>query len=215
MHVTHAFYFWRVNKKPMRKNFTPLLLIPGFLIFFACSKHESHPPAMPIDSTADNVYLDPGTLNALIGSDAFSSFDRTHAYDTGGSISIMAKALVNSDTCVFSINFADTLRINIPYANYMRADTAYIGTDTFNFPKGAIYFTTDFFDGYKGIVYVSGVDKYVNGDTLLITTFDKSKHLLAGTFKTTMTASTSESPYITQPIRSVTGSFNTYYNIAK
>lgn len=215
MRAAHAFYFCRVNKRSMRKNFTPLLLIPGLVLFFACSKNDLHPPASPVDSTADNVYLDPGMINAVIGAKTFSSFNLTHAIDAGGFVNIMAKALVNNDTCVFSMNFADTLHSNVAYANYETPDTTYIANDTIIFARGTIYFTADFFDGYKGIVYVSGVDKYVNGDTLVITTFDRSKHRLAGTFKATMTASTSESPYITQPVIDVTGTFNTYYNTAK
>src|SRR6185437_10288510 len=215
MRTAHAFYFCRVNKKSMRKNFTPLLLIPGFILFFACSKNDLHAPTPPADSTTANTYLDPGTLNATIGSTIFSSFNLIHAEDSHGFMNIMAKALVNNDTCVFSIDFEDTLRTNTPYANYKIPDTAYIGKDTFNFAHGQICFNTGFFDGFKGIVYASGVNNDVNGDTLVITTFDKSRHQIAGTFKAMMTASKSESPYITQTRTYATGSFNTYYNIPK
>ncbi len=61
-------------------------------------------------------------------------------------------------------------------------------------------------------MYLSGVNKNFTGDTLVITTFDKPKHLLAGTFKVTMNASTQENPTVTQTSAYVTGSFSTYYN---
>ena len=182
----------------MRKNFTPLLLIPVFI--YACSKHQSHPatPATPVDSTASTSYLDPGTVNAIIITDTFRSFNLIHAYDTSGNVNIVARALINNDTCDFSISFADTLRTNIPYANQ----------STYNFSLG-------FFNDFLGTIYLTGVNRDFTGDTLMITNFDKSKHLLAGTFKATMTAGKSESPSITQTSAYVTGSFNTYYNTGK
>jgi hypothetical protein len=177
----------------MRNNFTPLLLIPVFI--FACSKHQSHPTTpTPVDSTNANVYLDPGTVNAIVATDTFRSFNLIHAYDTNGFVNITAKALINNDTCGFSIGFPDTLHTNTPVTNI---------------------FSLGFFDDFLGTVYLSGVNNNFTGDTLVITTFDKSKHLLAGTFKATMTASTQESPSITQTAPYVTGSFNTYYNTAK
>jgi hypothetical protein len=180
----------------MRKNFTPLLLIPIFI--FACSKHQSQPvtPPTPVDSTASGVYLDPGTFNAIILTDTFQSFNLIHAYDTGGFVNILARALINKDTCSFALSFPDTLRINTAYVNNA---SHYI-------------FSVEFFDASSGTVYLSGVNKNFTGDTLTITTFDQSKHLLAGTFKTTMNASSSESPSVTQTSTYVTGFFNTYFN---
>ena len=191
----------------MRNNFTPLLLIPVFI--FACSKHQSHPTTpTPVDSTNANVYLDPGTVNAIVATDTFRSFNLIHAYDTNGFVNITAKALINNDTCGFSIGFPDTLHTNIPYANFTTHNSLGVSSS-------ADIFSLGFFDDFLGTVYLSGVNNNFTGDTLVITTFDKSKHLLAGTFKATMTASTQESPSITQTAPYVTGSFNTYYNTAK
>ena len=189
----------------MTKTFTPLLLIPVFI--FACSKNQSHSatPPTPVDSTAANVYLDPGTVNLLILNDTFRSFNLIHAYDTSGMVNIMARALINNDTCGFSISFPDTLHTNIAYANYIISN-GLGGT------SGADYFSLSFFDAYLGTVYLSGVNRNFAGDTLVITTFDKSRHLLAGTFKATMTAGSQENPSITQTSAYVGGSFNTYYN---
>ena len=179
----------------MRKNFTPLLLIPVFV--FACSKHQSHSTTpTPVDSTNANVYLDPGTVNASILNNTFHSFDLIHASDTGGFVIIASKALINNDTCLLTINFPDNLDTNIPYVNNTSQYT----------------FSVDYFDAYSGTVYLSGVNKNFTGDTLEITTFDKPKHLLAGTFKVTMNASTQENPTVTQTSAYVTGSFSTYYN---
>jgi hypothetical protein len=197
----------------VRKKFTPLLLIPIFL--FACSKHESRPvtPPPPVaDSTSGNAFLDPGNVTAIILTNTFRSFDLIHAYDSGGFVNITAKALINNDTCLFSINFADTLRTNIAYTNYTIIDTVHIGDDTFETPGGTENFNLGFYDDYLGTIYLSGVNKNFTGDTLVITTFDKARHLLAGTFKATMLTSTQESPVITQNSAYVTGSFNTYFN---
>lgn len=207
------FTFAGSTKKTMRKNFTPLLLIPGFIVFFACTKHESQPTTSQADSTAANVYLDPGSVNVIIANNTFSSFNLIHANDTGGFVNIWARALVNKDTCEFSIHFIDTLHTGVSYVNYAKPDTAYIGNDSIIFTQGTSYYSLGFFDDYRGIVYLSNND--YTGNTLLITTFDRSKHLLAGTFKAVMTAGKSESPYITQASTYVTGSFNTYYNTAK
>ena len=210
------FTFGGSTKKQMRKIFTPLLLIPGFITFFACSKNQTSPaaPAQPLDSTAPNLYLDPGTVTAAIGANTFSSFNLIHAADSGGFVFIMARALVNNDTCVLDINFPDTLRTGIAYANYNKPDTVYTNNDSIVLFGGASYFNTTFFDAYKGIVYLSGVNNHLIADTLMITNFDKSKHLLAGTFLVTLTAGTKD-PYIIQTYTGVTGSFNTYYNTAK
>jgi hypothetical protein len=180
---------------------------------FACSKHQSHPLTPPApDSTDANVYLDPGNVNALILTDSFRSFNLIHAYDSGGLVYITARAVVKNDTCSLAISFADTLRPNTPYANYTSRDSVYIDHDTIGITKGADNFSLSYFNPFLGITYLSGVNKDFTGDTLLITTFDKSNHLLTGTFKATMTASASESPAITQTSTYVTGTFNTYFN---
>jgi hypothetical protein len=215
MRAAHALYFCRVNKKPMRKNFTPLLLIPGFILFFACSKHQTN-PATPTqaDSTAANVYLDPGSVNAIILTDTFQSFKLIRAYDndTGGLVNILARALIKNDTCSFSISFPDSLRTGIPYANYSTQDTTSIGGVSVPIQGSAFNFSLGFYDDYLGTTWLTDVKNNFTGDTLVITTFDRSRHLLAGTFKATMTAGGGKSPSITQTTAYVTGSFNTYFN---
>lgn len=216
MRAAHAFYFYRVNKKKtMRKNFTLLLLIPGFAAFFACTKHETNPTASTrVDSTAGNVYLDPGSLDAIIQTDTFQSFKLIQAYDndTGGLVNILARALVKNDTCTFAISFPDSLRAGIPYTNYLTPDTAHIGDISFSTNNTTINFSLSFWDDYAGTMWYSSVKNNFTGDTLVITTFDRSKHLLAGTFKATMKAGGVKNPAIPQNNSYVTGSFNTYYN---
>ena len=199
----------------MRKNFTPLLLIPGFIAFFACSKHQMNPTApTQVDSAAANVYLDPGSVNAIILSDTFKSFKLIQAYDadTGGTVNIAARAVINNDTCLFSIGFPDSLRTGIAYTNYVTYDTTTIGDIRVPVTSGAVNFSLGFYDDYLGTMWLTGVKNNFTGDTLVITTFDRSKHILAGTFKATMTAAREESPSVTQTTAYVTGSFNTYYN---
>jgi len=186
------------------------IILPLLLLLASCSKHNSSPaiPPAPVDSTDANTYLDPGTVNASILSNNFNSFNLIHAYDNDGFFNITAKALVNGDTCMIELGFPDTLHTNTSYANYAYKDNQ-------GFTRSVYIFTTDFFDAYLGTVYLSGVDNDFTGDTLVITNLDRSKHLLAGSFKTTLTASTQESPIITQNSIYITGTFNTYYNTAK
>src|SRR6185437_1891712 len=67
MHIAHAFYFWRVNKKSMRKKSTLLLLIPGFLTFFACTKNNLHAPLA--DTSGGPIDL-PGNATAYVAGSA-------------------------------------------------------------------------------------------------------------------------------------------------
>lgn len=194
----------------MRKKFTPLLLIPGFFVFFACSKHESR-PSTPIAS-ADTVFTQLGNVNATIANNNFQSLNFISAYDANGIMNILARAIINKDTCELSIDFSDTLHPNTAYISSLTSTTEIIGSDTFNVNSNQIYFYVGFYDTYLGTEYLSGAGKNFTGDTLVITNFDRANHLIAGTFKSTVTASRSESPYITETTADVSGAFNTNYS---
>lgn len=175
----------------MRKNFTALLLlIPVFALLFSCSKNQSH-STTPVDSTANNVYLDPGTVSAIINTDTFQSLNGIQAYDdTLGMIYITAKALINTDTTFFYITFPDTLAVNISH--------------TTNFKLG--------FVDSVGTIYLNDTQPST-GDTLLLTTFDKATHTLAGKFSGPLTGSSKADGQLVSRVLHTSGSFNTYFNI--
>ena len=63
MRAANAFYFCRVNKKSMRKNFTLLLLIPVSILFFACAKTDLHAPASPVNLPGNATAYVAGSAN--------------------------------------------------------------------------------------------------------------------------------------------------------
>src|ERR1700750_2130124 len=153
----------------MRKIFTPLLLIPCIVVFFACSKHESHPAP---GETGDTVFTQQGNVNATIATNNFQSFNLISARDAAGNMNIAARALINKDTCELSLNFMDTLHPNVTYINYLTTDTTAIAQDTFYTANYHLYLSVGFYDEYLGSMYLSDANRTITGDTLVITSFD-------------------------------------------